>query len=84
MEEEVIEILRETQSRLETAFISSGNAFAAARLSARNTLNGYVGELTGGISFYEEVKSMLAQAKDDWPTLLSRLQKVRALKKTMP
>jgi Zn-dependent M16 (insulinase) family peptidase len=76
-QQKVIEILRETQSRLETAFISSGNAFAGSRLGARNTLYGYVGEITQGVSFYDEVKRMLAQSKDDWPTLLSRLQRVR-------
>jgi len=73
----VVEMLRETQSRLETAFISSGNSFAGARLAARNTLHGYVGELTQGVTYYGEVKAMLAQAKDDWPTLLGRLQRMR-------
>merc|ERR1740116_242411 len=73
----VIELLRETQSNLETAFISSGNAFAGARLRARHTLHGYVGELTQGVTYYGEVKAMLAQAKDDWPTLLARMQTLR-------
>ena len=73
----VIEMLRETQSRLETSFISSGNSFAGMRLAARNTLLGYVGELTQGVTYYEEVKAMLSMAKDDWPSLLARLERVR-------
>ena len=73
----VVELLREKKSNLETAFISSGNSFAGARLAARNTLHGYVGELTQGVTYYEAVKEMLTQAKDDWPTLLGRLEKVR-------
>jgi len=73
----VVELLRETQSRLETAFISSGNSFAGARLAARNTLHGYIGELTQGVTYYDEVKKMLAMANDDWPTLLGRLTTMR-------
>jgi hypothetical protein len=76
-QQKVIELLRESKIRYESAFISSGNSFAGARLAARNTLSGYIGEITRGVSAYEEVKRMLAQATDDWPTLLSRLQKVR-------
>merc|ERR1719231_806354 len=72
-----IELLRESQTRLESAFISSGNSFAGMRLSSRNTLVGYIGETTQGVSYYESVKAMLAQARDDWPTLLARLEKLR-------
>ena len=73
----VVEILRETQSRLETAFISSGQVFAGARLAARNSLLGYIGEATQGVTYYGEVKAMLAMAQDDWPTLLGRLRALR-------
>jgi len=73
-----IEMLRETQSNFETAFISSGNSFAGARLSARNSLVGYIGELTQGVTYYDHVKSMLAMAKDDWPSLLAGLERVRS------
>uniref|UniRef100_A0A7S2CTU1 Peptidase M16C associated domain-containing protein n=1 Tax=Haptolina brevifila TaxID=156173 RepID=A0A7S2CTU1_9EUKA len=73
-----IEMLRETQSNLESAFISSGNSFAGARLAARNSLVGYIGELTQGVTYYGHVKSMLAMAKDDWPSLLAGLERVRS------
>jgi len=72
-----IELLRESQTNLESAFISSGNSFAGMRLSSRNTLVGLIGETTQGVSYYENVKAMLAQARDDWPTLLGRLEKLR-------
>merc|ERR1712087_828349 len=54
-----------------------GNSFAGMRLAARNSLHGYISETTQGVSYYEAVKAMLAQAKDDWPTLLARLEKLR-------
>jgi len=72
-----IELLRESQTRLESSFISSGNSFAGMRLAARNSLHGYISEATQGVSYYEAVKAMLAQAKDDWPTLLARLEMLR-------
>ncbi len=72
-----VEMLRESEARLEAAFIESGNTFAGSRLSARNSLLGYVGEATQGYSYYLEVKHMLAQATDDWPALLARLEGVR-------
>jgi Zn-dependent M16 (insulinase) family peptidase len=72
-----IELLRESQTRLESSFIASGNSFAGMRLAARNSLHGYIGETTQGVSYYESVKSMLAQAKDDWPAFLARLTTLR-------
>ena len=72
-----VELLRETQTSLETSFISSGNSYAGMRLASRNTLVGYIGETTQGVSYYESVKSMLALAKDDWPAMLKRLETLR-------
>ena len=72
-----IELLRESQTRLESSFISSGNSYAGMRLAARNSLHGYIGETTQGVSYYQSVKAMLAEANDDWPRLLARLQTLR-------
>ena len=72
-----IELLRETQSGLESSFISSGNSYAGMRLAARNSLTGYIGETTQGVTYYESVRRMLTDAKDDWPSLLARLKTLR-------
>merc|ERR1719152_1146191 len=37
-----VELLRESQTRLESSFISSGNSYAGLRLASRNTLQGYI------------------------------------------
>jgi len=74
----VVELLTETKSRFESAFVSSGNSFAGARLGARKSAVGMLGEMTGGVTYYETVKQMLAQAEDDWPALLARLEAVRS------
>lgn len=44
----------------------------------RFTLDGYVGELQGGVTYIKIVKQMLEQAENDWPSLLARLQRIRA------
>ncbi|KAJ1445570.1 Metalloenzyme, LuxS/M16 peptidase-like protein [Pelagophyceae sp. CCMP2097] len=72
-----VELLRETKSSLESAFVSSGNSFAGMRLSARNSLVGHVAESTQGVSYYAAVKLMLDQATTDWPALLKRLTGLR-------
>ena len=59
------------------AFVSSGNSFAGMRLAARNSLTGYIGETTQGVTYYESVRRMLTDAKDDWPSLLARLKTLR-------
>jgi len=74
----VLELLKESKTRLEASFISSGNSYAGLRLGARRSLHGYIGELSQGVTYYEAVKEMLALAESDWPALLARLEKVRA------
>merc|ERR1719149_511136 len=72
-----VELLKESKSRLEASFLSSGNSFAGMRLSSRNTAVGYATELTSGVSYYEAIKEMLTTAQDDWPSLLARLERLR-------
>ncbi|KAL1528741.1 hypothetical protein AB1Y20_010073 [Prymnesium parvum] len=76
--DKVVQLLTETRSRLESAFVSSGNSFASSRLAARKSAVGVVGEMTSGVSYYQTVKQMLALAEEDWPALLASLERVRA------
>ena len=41
-------------------------------------MDGYLGELQGGVTYINTVKEMLNQAENDWPTMLARLERVRA------
>ncbi|CAN0566122.1 unnamed protein product, partial [Ectocarpus sp. 12 AP-2014] len=56
----------------------SGHSFANTRLEARYTVDGYLGELQGGVTYVNTVKNMLDEAENDWPKMLKRLQRVRA------
>lgn len=44
----------------------------------RYTVDGYLGELQGGVTYINTVKDMLEEAENDWPKMLARLQRVRA------
>ncbi|CAM9566373.1 unnamed protein product, partial [Sphacelaria rigidula] len=46
--------------------------------SGRYTVDGYLGELQGGVTYIKTVREMLEQAENDWPSMLKRLQRVRA------
>merc|ERR1719217_794405 len=73
----VLELLKESKTRIEASFISSGNSYAGLRLGARTSLRGAIAEATQGVTYYESVKQLLQQATDDWPSVLARLEKLR-------
>ena len=52
----VIEMLKESKTRLEASFISSGNSYAGMRLGARTSLRGAIAESTQGVTYYRSVK----------------------------
>ncbi|CAJ1907559.1 unnamed protein product [Cylindrotheca closterium] len=73
----VIEMLKESKSRRESAIIGSGHSAINTRMKARYRVGGYVDEMMGGISQLETLKELLKQAEEDWPTLLARLERIR-------
>ena len=74
----VVEMLRETRSRMESMIQSSGHSAINNRMKARYRVAGYIDEITSGISYLDTVKVLLKQAEEDWPTLLARLEKIRS------
>ena len=74
----VIEMLKESRSRLEAGIQGSGHSFANTRMRARYSVPGYIDEKMGGITYLTTVKQLLKQAEEDWPSLLARLEKIRS------
>jgi Zn-dependent M16 (insulinase) family peptidase len=74
----VIEMLKESKARMESSIQGSGHSFALSRMRARYTAAGYLDEKSGGISYLATVKELLAQAENDWPSLLARFEKIRS------
>jgi presequence protease len=74
----VIELLKETKSRLESRVQGSGHTIVNTRMKARHRVDGYVEEVTDGITHLSEVKKLLKTAEEDWPSLLTRLETIRS------
>ena len=74
----VIEILKETKARYESMFRTSGHALAASRIGSTLTRAGYINEITGGVSHYFKILDVLEKAENDWDSLLSQLETIRA------
>jgi len=75
----IVEMLKEQRSRLESTIRGSGHATANMRMKARYRVGGYIDEMMSGISQLETTKALLAQAEEDWPSLLARLQNMRSV-----
>jgi Zn-dependent M16 (insulinase) family peptidase len=74
----VIELLKETRSRMESQVQGAGHAISNSRMKARYRVAGYIDEMMSGITYLENTKALLKQAEEDWPSLLARLEKIRA------
>merc|ERR1719440_416732 len=68
----------ESKARYESAFRTSGQAYASLRISAGLNSAGLVNEATGGVSHYHKVLELLEKAQSDWPSLLGRLEAMRS------
>jgi presequence protease len=75
----VVEMLKEKKSRMESSIQGSGHSYALGRMRARYTAAGYIDEKLGGISHLTYVKTLLEQAENDWPSLLSKLENIRSM-----
>mmetsp|Transcript_31239 Transcript_31239/g.57771 ORF Transcript_31239/g.57771 Transcript_31239/m.57771 type:complete len:1097 (+) Transcript_31239:202-3492(+) len=74
----IIEMLKESKSRGESAIQGSGHAVANSRIRSRYNVLGYISEKMGGVSSLDTVKALLDQAENDFPALLARLENVRS------
>jgi Zn-dependent M16 (insulinase) family peptidase len=73
-----VEMLKESKVRKESSVISAGHTYGAARLAAKYSFLGYLGELTGGLTSVRAAGSILDQAEKDWPAMLARLNRMRS------
>jgi Zn-dependent M16 (insulinase) family peptidase len=73
----VIEMLKESKSRLESRVQGAGHSMVNTRMKSRYRPAAYVDEITGGISYLDTLKVLIEQAENDWPSLLERLTRLR-------
>lgn len=72
-----IEMLKESKVRKESSVLSNGHSYGSARIGARSSFLGYLGELTGGITSVRAAGKLLETAEKDWPSIQARLEKLR-------
>jgi Zn-dependent M16 (insulinase) family peptidase len=75
--QKIVEMLRESRSRMESRIQGSGHSMASARMKARYRVGAFVEELMGGITYLDTVKNLLTEAEEDWPSLLAKLERMR-------
>jgi len=73
----VIEMLKETKSRIESSIQGSGHSYANNRIKARYSVGGYLDEKMGGITYLDNINALLKEAEDDWGSVLARLENIR-------
>lgn len=72
-----VEMLKERKIQSETSVISNGHSFASARLSARFSFLGYLGEKMGGLTAVRQSGIILEQAENDWASVEKHLVNIR-------
>ena len=76
-EKKVIEMLKETKARIESSIQGSGHSYANTRMKARYSVDGYLDEVMGGLTYLQKVNDLIKQAEEDWSSVLVRLERMR-------
>jgi Zn-dependent M16 (insulinase) family peptidase len=74
----VIEMLKETKSRIESSIQGSGHSYANNRIKARYSVGGFLDEKMGGITYLSTVNELIKEAENDWDSVLKRLENIRS------
>lgn len=74
----VIEMLKETKSRIESSIQGSGHSYANNRMKARYRVDGFLDEKMGGITYLGTINELIKEAEGDWESVLRRLENIRS------
>jgi len=72
-----MKLLVKSKSSAEAGLIPSGHHVVALRLASHFHEAGWVIEQTGGLSHLFFMRKLIAEVKDNWPTVRARLEEVR-------
>jgi len=73
----VIEMLKESKSMIESGVQAAGHQYSNYRMKSRYTPTGCLAEKISGITYLGTVKKFLKEAEEDWPSMLTRLQRIK-------
>lgn len=73
------QMVLEDRVRLESSIASSGHGFVSRRLSSRFSEAGWLGEITGGLTYFNFIRDLCDKVTTDWPSVLAKLEQIRSL-----
>lgn len=77
--ERFTQMLLEERARMEQSLVPGGHRVVSGRLSARHDLTAYLGELTGGVSYLEALRSLADRCSNDWASVRADLERLHSL-----
>ncbi len=75
--ERFMQLLLETKARVEASLVSEGHRVALSRLRSRFGEAYWATEATGGVQFLFFLRQLIEEARDNWPSVLARLEDIR-------
>jgi len=73
-----LQMVLETKAAMEAAVVGSGHSIAASRLSAQNSVAGWVNEVTGGVTYLTFLRTLTERVNADWGGVVSDLKAIRS------
>jgi len=71
-------MLKESKARMQASVVGSGHSYAATRLSSQFSIPGKVSEVSGGITYMQNLDKLIDMAENNWPTIQKRLENMRS------
>ena len=73
------QMVLEERARMEQSLVPAGNAAVTSRLLASFSSSGQLAERIGGITYLEYLRILSEKVRNDWPSVLSDLEKLRGI-----
>ncbi len=77
-QERFVQMLLEEKAGMESALVSAGHTISSSRLKALFSETGWLGDQTGGVSYYFSLLKLIEKAQSDWASVLAALQDMYA------
>eukprot|EP00798_Chlamydomonas_sp_ICE-L_P006877 gene6877-30852_t len=72
------QMVQETKAGMEASIVGSGHSYAAKRLSAQRSIAGWMGELMGGYTYLEYIRTLAKRVETDWEGVNKDLETIRS------
>jgi hypothetical protein len=73
------QMVLDSKAGMESSLVPSGHSFVSTRLGARFNETGWLDEQMGGVSYLFFLRQLAKDVDNDWPKVLSALEKIRQI-----